>query len=94
LFKALAQYDLTKAELLMILNLRPQNSSVLDVVVEELDDRFSEETQQEILAAITEVLGRGEEEGVVTEGNVGGREEIELEVVMEEPREEKVKVER
>ncbi len=78
----------------MILNLRPQNSSVLDVVVEELDDRFSEETQQEILAAITEVLGRGEEEGVVTEGNVGGREEIELEVVMEEPREEKVKVER
>jgi RNA polymerase Rpb4 len=48
---------LTKAELLMIFNLHPQNLGLLDCVVEELDGRFPEEQQEEMLAIITEVLG-------------------------------------
>jgi hypothetical protein len=67
LLKALREYELTKAELLMILNLRPDNAGVLDCVVEELDQRFSEGEQEAILGVVSGVLGApvGEEgEGV------------------------------
>lgn len=41
----------------MILNLRPDNAGVLDCVVEELDQRFSEGEQEAILGIVREVLG-------------------------------------
>jgi len=72
LLKALREYELTKAELVMILNLRPDNAGVLDCVVEELDQRFSEGEQEAILGVVSGVLGAlvGEEgEG---EGEGGG----------------------
>lgn len=50
----------------MILNLRPDNAGVLDCVVEELDQRFSEAEQEAILGVVRGVLGAstgGEEEG-------------------------------
>ncbi len=56
----------------MILNLRPDNAGVLDCVVEELDQRFSEGEQEAILGVVSGVLGAlvGEEgEG---EGEGGG----------------------
>lgn len=55
----------------MILNLRPDNAGVLDCVVEELDQRFSEGEQEAILGVVRGVLGApvGEE----GEGE-GGRE--------------------
>jgi hypothetical protein len=46
-----------KSELLMMLNLRPQDLGLLDCVVEECDLRFSEEQQEQILAIIAGVLG-------------------------------------
>ncbi|KAA6414537.1 MAG: hypothetical protein FRX48_01286 [Lasallia pustulata] len=49
LLTSLRAYDLTKAELLMILNLRPADMGLLDCVVEECDMRFSAEEQEEIL---------------------------------------------
>lgn len=42
----------------MIFNLRPKDAMGLDVIVEEADDRFSEEEQEEILNAVGDVLGR------------------------------------
>lgn len=47
----------------MIANLRPENVPQLLPIVEELDIRFSDEEQGEILQIIGDVLGR-EEEGV------------------------------
>ncbi len=66
--QALQPYDLTKAELLMIINLRPDNAGVLDCIVEELDQRFSEEVQEQMLRAVVDVLGAGEEEEEDGEG--------------------------
>ncbi|KAI9790546.1 MAG: hypothetical protein M1816_005053 [Peltula sp. TS41687] len=60
LFNALRPYNLTKAELLMILNLRPQNVGVLDTIIEEMDDRFKHGEEEEILRLIGDVLGRDE----------------------------------
>ncbi|KAI9811770.1 MAG: hypothetical protein M1827_005315 [Pycnora praestabilis] len=82
LLTALKPYDLTKAELLMILNLRPDGVGVLDCVVEEMEIRLDEGKQEEILRIVGDVLGRekvvdgegeeGMEEGAdVVEANAG-----------------------
>lgn len=42
----------------MIINLRPANAGNLNTVVEEMEDRFTDEQQEEIVAIIAEVLGR------------------------------------
>ena len=58
LVERLQPFQLTKSEILMILNLRPLDLGLLDCVVEECDDRFTGERQQEILEIIGNVLGR------------------------------------
>ncbi|MCJ1473724.1 hypothetical protein MMC13_002375 [Lambiella insularis] len=60
LLQRLKPYHLTKAETLMVLNLRPRDLGLLDCVVEECDERFSEEQQEAILRIVGEVLGGGE----------------------------------
>ncbi|KAI9673818.1 MAG: hypothetical protein M1829_003936 [Trizodia sp. TS-e1964] len=57
---ALSAYELTKPELLMILNLRPQSVAMLDALVEEFEIRFGEREQAEMLERILDVLGREE----------------------------------
>lgn len=46
----------------MFLNLRPNSTSVLDVVIEENDQRFSEDTQKEILKIVADALGSSDED--------------------------------
>ena len=41
----------------MVLNLRPGELTLLDCVVEECDERFSQEKQNEMLNIISDVLG-------------------------------------
>ncbi|KAL1867445.1 hypothetical protein VTK73DRAFT_4183 [Phialemonium thermophilum] len=50
--------DLAKGEILMIVNLRPSSNAVLSTIIEDMEDRFSEEEQSTILDIIAEVLGR------------------------------------
>ena len=52
----------------MVLNLRPGELTLLDCVVEECDERFSQEKQEELLSIIGNVLGTGEGEAVLVEG--------------------------
>ncbi|KAI9756003.1 MAG: hypothetical protein M4579_004048 [Chaenotheca gracillima] len=59
LFATLEPFDLTKAELLMILNLRPLDVTALDTLVEEIDDRFTQTQQEEMVGLIKDVLGTG-----------------------------------
>lgn len=67
-----------KGELLMMLNLRPQDLGLLDCVVEECDLRFSEEEQERILGIIGGVLGDGpgtgpgESGSMVVDGGANG----------------------
>ncbi|MCJ1391294.1 hypothetical protein MMC18_004157 [Xylographa bjoerkii] len=63
LLQRLKKYDLSKAELLMLMNLRPRDLGLLDCVVEECDERFGVEEQEGILR----VVGG---EGVGGEGDV------------------------
>lgn len=60
----------------MVLNLRPGELTLLDCVVEECDERFSQEKQEEILNIIGNVLGTGESEAVWMEGNNGANGEV------------------
>ena len=55
----------------MVLNLRPQELMLLDCVVEECDERFTQERQEEILRIVRDVLG-GEENGVDGEEGMNG----------------------
>lgn len=58
LIELLQPYQLTKSEMLMILNIRPLDLTLLDCVVEECDQRFSPERQEEILRIIRNVHGK------------------------------------
>ncbi|KAI0901005.1 HRDC-like protein [Annulohypoxylon nitens] len=60
--KRLSPYELSKGECIMILNIRPTNVAVLNVIIENMEDRFSAEQQQEILDIVVEILGQFPEE--------------------------------
>lgn len=81
LFERLRAYDFTKAEFLMILNLRPTKPENLNTIVEEMEGRFpGEEQQLEICAIITEVLGKPDGEAerqAMSENAIEARKEIE-----------------
>lgn len=53
---ASAKYALEKAELLQIINERPDSIAELDCIIEEMDTRFEEATQQEMLATVKQCL--------------------------------------
>ncbi|KAI0013188.1 HRDC-like protein [Xylariaceae sp. FL0662B] len=78
LVKRLHPYNISKGELIMLLNMRPTSIPTLNSVIEDMELRFDEEKQLEIINIIIEVLGQfpspsengGEVEGVMqtTEG--------------------------
>ncbi|KUI58647.1 DNA-directed RNA polymerase III subunit rpc9 [Cytospora mali] len=57
LVERLRDYDLTKGEVIMILNVRPENIAILNCLVEDAESRFNEDQQNEMIAIIEEVLG-------------------------------------
>ena len=75
LFARLApKYRITKAEYLMLFNLRPKNLAELEVIIEEASTRFGEEELMEILEIVADVLGHADGR----EGQAGaGAEEME-----------------
>lgn len=60
--------ELTKGEVLSILNLRPLSSALLSTAIEDMEERFSEDEQNKIVDIIGDVLGRPEAD----EGAEGG----------------------
>ncbi len=61
----MAKYKLTKAEVLMVVNLAPTELGLLDCVVEELDERLGGEEQEELVGVVGGIVGeaRGGETG-------------------------------
>ncbi|KAI0137203.1 RNA polymerase III, subunit C17 [Xylariales sp. AK1849] len=57
LLQRLRQYEITKGEMIMIFNLRPTTGVVLNTIIEDMEDRFTTEQQNDIVAGIVEVLG-------------------------------------
>jgi hypothetical protein len=62
LLARLRKYDITKGEMIMIINLRPTDPPMLNTIIESMGDRFDEEEQLDIVAGIAEVLGQFEVE--------------------------------
>lgn len=54
-------YKLEKIEMLMIINSRPLSYPELDILVEELESRLTEEQVEEIIAIVRECFGAPEE---------------------------------
>lgn len=57
LLERLRPYDLSKGEVVAILNIRPSTLSAFNAIVDDMAERFTEEQQFEILGIIAEVLG-------------------------------------
>lgn len=73
----LKRFSLEKSEVLMILNLRPSELGLLDCIIEECDERFSDEEQNDILSVVSTVLGDRpritQGQAVIGNGNSGKR---------------------
>ena len=71
----------------MLVNLRPEESPLLDRIVEAVDERFNAQQQEEILEIVREVLGRNEDvgedgdEGIEVDARITetGEEDVEME---------------
>ncbi|GAW15831.1 hypothetical protein ANO14919_052530 [Xylariales sp. No.14919] len=57
LLKRLQPYNITKGECIMVVNLRPTASAALNAVLEDMEGRFNEQQQDEIINIVIEVLG-------------------------------------
>ncbi len=71
LIEKLQPYELSKGEVVMILNLRPSTTPALNTVLEDMADRYTDEQQEEMVAIIAEVLGefQSEKGAEVTNGD-------------------------
>lgn len=57
LLQGLRPYDLTKAEVVMIINVKPLSLPLLSAVIEDMESRFTAEQGEEIIAVIESVMG-------------------------------------
>ncbi|KAK4101535.1 hypothetical protein N658DRAFT_425534 [Parathielavia hyrcaniae] len=74
--------ELTKGEILSILNLRPLSSAVLSTAIEDMEERFGDEEQNKIVDIVGEVLGRLEPaEGAAGDEMDAEGEEMDVEAV-------------
>jgi hypothetical protein len=71
LLERLRPYDLSKGEVVAILNIRPGAIPALNAIVDDMGDRFTEEQQYEMLAIIAEVLGEFPQAAVDQNGDAG-----------------------
>lgn len=76
LIEKLRPYDLSKGEVVMILNLRPASVAALNTILEDMTDRYAEEDQEQMVNIIAEVLGQFEE---AQEGQEEGGEDVAME---------------
>jgi len=65
--------EFAKGEILGILNIRPSSTAVLSTVVEDMEERFTENEQAKIVEIIAEVLGHDDpsEEGLEEADDAG-----------------------
>ena len=83
----LREFQLTKAETIMILNLRPTKPENLNTVLEEMEERFDDHQQLAIVAAIADVLGKPDgvaERQAMTDNKEARKEQSDLESKQDE----------
>ncbi|KAG6024179.1 hypothetical protein E4U41_001836 [Claviceps citrina] len=60
LLEKLRPYDLSKGEVVMMLNLRPASVAALNTIIEDMPERFSDEQQEDMVNSVAQVLGQFE----------------------------------
>ncbi|CAO3653078.1 unnamed protein product [Mucor hiemalis] len=82
----MSRYELTRAEKLQILNLRPKSTVEIYLIIEECEERFSEEDLEEMLNNIITSLPRDDdyEEEEEEEGEGEGEGEVDEDAMDEE----------
>ncbi|KAH7040161.1 RNA polymerase II, partial [Microdochium trichocladiopsis] len=58
LMERLRPYEITKGEFIMLINLRPTNIPSLNTVLEEMETRYTEAQQEDIVQGVLEILGQ------------------------------------
>ncbi|KAM0665151.1 hypothetical protein MY8738_002409 [Beauveria namnaoensis] len=61
LIERLQPFELSKGEVVMILNLRPSSVAALNTVIEDMGERYTEDEQEQLVTIISEVLGQFDE---------------------------------
>lgn len=73
--ESMSRYELTKAEKLQILNLRPRSTVEIYLIIEECEERFTEEDLEEMLNNIITTLPRDDDYVEEEEGEEEGEED-------------------
>ncbi|KAG5914042.1 hypothetical protein E4U42_000719 [Claviceps africana] len=60
LLEQLRPYELSKGEVVMILNLRPASVAALNTIIEDMPERFSDEQQEDMVNSVAQILGQFE----------------------------------
>ncbi|PSS25299.1 hypothetical protein M430DRAFT_33060 [Amorphotheca resinae ATCC 22711] len=88
LLARLREFRLTKAEIIMIMNLRPTKPENLNTIIEEMEGRFDDDQQMAIVAAIAEVLGKpdgeAERQAMTDNAKEARKEKSDMELKQEE----------
>ncbi|KAJ2822053.1 hypothetical protein FBU31_004708, partial [Coemansia sp. 'formosensis'] len=75
----LVKYNLTKAEILQIINLRPKKPVELFLIIEECEERFGDEDVEGIMRVVTSTLPRDDDEDMEEEDDdAQGEDEMEV----------------
>ncbi|KAG5914836.1 hypothetical protein E4U53_004579 [Claviceps sorghi] len=60
LLEKLRPYELSKGEVVMMLNLRPASVAALNTIIEDMPERFSDEQQEDMVSSVAQILGQFE----------------------------------
>ncbi|TWU79015.1 hypothetical protein ED733_008385 [Metarhizium rileyi] len=71
IIEKLSPYELSKGEVVMILNLRPASIAALNTIIEDMPERYSDGQQEEMVDIVADILGQFEVIEAEESGQVG-----------------------
>ncbi|GAB0137576.1 hypothetical protein EsDP_00005836 [Epichloe bromicola] len=78
LLERLRPYELSKGEVVMILNLRPASVAALNTIIEDMPERFSDEQQEDMVNSVAEILGQFEAAEAAENGEAAEEGDVDM----------------
>ncbi|KAG6013337.1 hypothetical protein E4U43_007348 [Claviceps pusilla] len=80
LLEKLRPYELSKGEVVMMLNLRPASVAALNTIIEDMPERFSDEQQEDMVNSVAQILGQFEvAEEAEENGEAADNDDVDME---------------